>query len=97
MLELSSSLRLKFLPTYESPTTPIPRPEIRCPMPDFVGIGLPIPSIRISSFEPRTSKWVWAIPVSLAATWGIEFSLFSSGYLDVSVPRLAFSKPIYSA
>ena len=31
---------------------------------------------------------VWAVPRSLAATYGIEFSFFSSGYLDVSVPRV---------
>ncbi len=31
---------------------------------------------------------VWAYPVSLAATPGIEFSFFSSGYLDVSVRRV---------
>jgi hypothetical protein len=29
---------------------------------------------------------VWAIPISLAATDGIDFSFFSSRYLDVSVP-----------
>ena len=33
---------------------------------------------------------VWAIPISLAATDGIEVSLFSYGYLDVSVPRVRF-------
>ena len=31
---------------------------------------------------------VWAGPLSLAATRGFEFSFFSSGYLDVSVPRV---------
>ena len=31
---------------------------------------------------------VWAIPVSLATTTGITFVFFSSGYLDVSVPRV---------
>ena len=31
---------------------------------------------------------VWAVPVSLAATQGIDFSFFSSGYLDVSVHRV---------
>ena len=31
---------------------------------------------------------VWAGPLSLAATYGIEVSLFSSGYLDVSVPQV---------
>ncbi len=31
---------------------------------------------------------VWANPVSLAATQGIAFAFSSSGYLDVSVPRV---------
>ena len=31
---------------------------------------------------------VWALPISLAATLGIDVSLFSSGYLDVSVHRV---------
>ena len=31
---------------------------------------------------------VWAPPRSLAATWGITFVFSSSGYLDVSVPRV---------
>ena len=39
--------------------------------------------------EPRGARTpVWALPVSLAATPGIEFSFFSSGYLDVSVRRV---------
>ena len=33
---------------------------------------------------------VWALPVSLAATQGIDFSFFSSAYLDVSVQRVSF-------
>ena len=39
---------------------------------------------------------VWAIPVSLATTQGIEVSFLSSGYLDVSVRRLTFSHPMCS-
>jgi hypothetical protein len=31
---------------------------------------------------------VWAVPRSLAATRGIVFTFSSSGYLDVSVPRV---------
>ena len=31
---------------------------------------------------------VWAIPLSLAATDGIDFSFSSSGYLDVSVHQV---------
>ena len=30
----------------------------------------------------------WAVPRSLAATEGISVDFFSSGYLDVSVPRV---------
>jgi hypothetical protein len=37
---------------------------------------------------------VWAIPFSLATTQGVEVSFLSSGYLDVSVPQLAFTRPI---
>ena len=33
----------------------------------------------------------WALSCSLAATLDIEFSFFSSGYLDVSVRRVRFS------
>ena len=39
--------------------------------------------------EPRSARTaVWALPVSLAATPGIDVSLSSSGYLDVSVHRV---------
>ena len=31
---------------------------------------------------------VWAIPFSLATTWGIIIIFFSSSYLDVSVRRV---------
>ena len=44
---------------------------------------------RVCSPEPQHARMlVWAPPVSLAATPGIEFSFFSSGYLDVSVRRV---------
>ena len=39
--------------------------------------------------EPRDARiTVWALPISLAATLGIDFSFSSSGYLDVSVHRV---------
>ena len=39
--------------------------------------------------EPRGARTtVWALPVSLAATSGIDVSFSSSGYLDVSVHRV---------
>ena len=40
---------------------------------------------------------VWAVPLSLAATDGIDVSFFSCGYLDVSVPRVGSHPPIHSA
>ena len=41
--------------------------------------------------EPRSARTaVWALPVSLAATPGIDVSFSSSGYLDVSVHRVPF-------
>ena len=50
--------------------------------------GLPESGLRS---EPRNARIpVWALPVSLAATPRIDVSFFSSGYLDVSVPRVPF-------
>ncbi len=41
--------------------------------------------------EPRDARIpVWALPVPLAATPGIDVSFSSSGYLDVSVRRVPF-------
>ena len=39
---------------------------------------------------------VWPLTVSLATTKVIEFSFFSSGYLDVSLPRVPSYEPIDS-
>ena len=39
--------------------------------------------------EPQDARaLVWALSISLAATLEIDVSFFSSGYLDVSVPRV---------
>ena len=40
---------------------------------------------------------VWAVPLSLAATDGIDVSFYSCGYLDVSVPRVSSIPPMHSA
>ena len=41
--------------------------------------------------EPRNARIpVWPLSRSLAATKGISFDFFSSGYLDVSVHRVVF-------
>ena len=43
----------------------------------------------ITRSEPRDARIpVWALSISLAATLEIDVSFFSSGYLDVSVPRV---------
>ena len=47
--------------------------------------------------QPRsTSTPVWPLSRSLAATWEIDVSFFSWGYLDVSVHPVSFSHAIYS-
>ena len=38
----------------------------------------------------------WPGPRSLATTSGVSFDVLSSGYLDVSVPRVRFLHPMYS-
>ena len=51
----------------------------------------------LSVLQPQeASLLVWANPVSLAATQGIAFAFSSSGYLDVSVPRVCLPYPMYS-
>ena len=50
-------------------------------------------SVKVSRCGPQPRSActpVWALPRSLAATQGIDFSFSSSGYLDVSVHRLTF-------
>jgi hypothetical protein len=46
----------------------------------------------LQSYNPTYAEtfMVWADPISLAATEGITFVLFSSGYLDVSVHQVCF-------
>ena len=45
--------------------------------------------IYCRSYNPeKETLSVWAIPVSLAATKGMDFSFSSSGYLDVSVHQV---------
>ena len=45
----------------------------------------------IKSYYPGSKMDpVWALPLSLAATYGIDFSFCSSGYLDVSVLQVGY-------
>ena len=49
----------------------------------------PVRRRSLTQSEPRDARiTVWALPLSLAATDGIDISFSSSGYLDVSVPRV---------
>ena len=41
---------------------------------------------RLAPQPPKPKLKVWAVSISLAATTEIELSLFSTRYLDVSVP-----------
>ena len=51
-----------------------------------------------SPSTPRVRRLaVWPLPSSLATTKGIEFSFFSSGYLDVSLPRVPSDETIDSS
>ena len=57
--------------------------------------GLPRPfsyqsRINYAVLTPQDNPAVWALSLSLAATKEIDVSFSSSGYLDVSVPRVPF-------
>ena len=50
--------------------------------------------LLLASSAHQVSAPVWALPCSLAATGGIDFSFSSSGYLDVSVPLVYLLVPM---
>ena len=53
----------------------------------------PVSARSLMQSEPRDARTaIWALPRSLAATYGIDVSFSSSGYLDVSVPRVPLHK-----
>ena len=74
-------------------------PDYTCPMVLFPGdlqlisyTGLSpsmVPLSRGFYYLLQILVLCWAVPLSLAATGGIEVSFFSSRYLDVSVPALS--------
>ncbi len=52
----------------------------------FQNLPLATHNPTLESYNPpEETSGVWAIPISLAATDGIDFSFSSSSYLDVSV------------
>ena len=67
----------------------------------MVGLSKPLqlqfnPLKTMSATPIEKTLSVWADPISLAATKGIEFSFSSSGYLDVSVPLVYLQLPMDS-
>ena len=59
------------------------------------GVQLTIASVDAGPQPRGACSSVWAIPSSLAATMGIDLSFSSSGYLDVSVPRVPSAYAMY--
>ena len=57
------------------------------PLPN--GFCYPLQSFCQSTTPTDRSQSVWPLPLSLAATKGISVDFSSSGYLDVSVPRVS--------
>ena len=47
-----------------------------------------LPQSRMMILNPKDKSLVWPLSLSLAATQEIDVSFSSSGYLDVSVPRV---------
>ena len=66
----------------------------------MVGLSRPlrlsVSLIYAVSATPYLKDMVWALSISLAATPEIDDSFSSSGYLDVSVPRVYLPEAIYS-
>jgi hypothetical protein len=97
----------RFPPDFSCPAV------LRCQLGNFniSGTGLSPSMMRLSRrfpyksitrspvLQPRSSEEesVWAGPLSLAATKGVSVDFLSSGYLDVSVPRVVLYLPINSA
>ena len=61
-----------------------------------IALQLSYLQILTSSTPDDRSLPVWPLTVSLATTKVIEFSFFSSGYLDVSLPRVPSYEPMDS-
>ncbi len=61
------------------------------PLKDFTYKGLLPALVELSNsfYLHQIKGTVRALPVSLAATKGISVDIYSSGYLDVSVPQVS--------
>ena len=82
------------VPLYSSKITRVPLYSRK-----FISVtskGLSPAVVSFSKLFKLTYKRYWPIPPSLATTNGVSIDFFSSGYLDVSVPRVRLSIPMYS-
>ena len=86
-----ASHRISRVPRYSGTCSlSLPSPTRLSPssVPLSIGFGSAIVSCRKPSTPVVRRPPVWPLTSSLATTKVIEFSFFSSGYLDVSLPRV---------
>ena len=85
---------------------PVFRQDFTCPALLFDGRTFPSTYRAVTccggAFHPASvdlhaTEPVWAPPLSLTTTEGISVDFFSSGYLDVSVPRVSLRSTMYSS
>ena len=95
-----ASHRISRVPRY-SGTSYLSSPSLTGLSPSSVRISTRFRSAIVRSRSPATPcvrrLMVWPLTSSLATTKVIEFSFFSSGYLDVSLPRVPLSWTIDSS
>ena len=88
---LPASHRIPRVPRYSGAICPCPT-SLTGLSPSLAGLSRPFSSpivvCRCSSTPSVRRPSVWPLSSSLATTKEIEFSFFSSGYLDVSLPRV---------
>ena len=86
-----ASHRISRVPRY-SGTSCLSSPSPTGLSPSLIRLSKRFGSAIFGLWRPATPgvrrPLVWPLPSSLATTKGIEFSFFSSGYLDVSLPRV---------
>ena len=94
-----SSVRISRVPTYSGLRSRLQNFVYR----NFTFFVVPFQILRLSirllcrgPYPSPIMGLVWAGPISLATTLGITIVFFSSGYLDVSVPRVPLIRLYYS-
>ena len=63
-----------------------------------IHLAVELVTLLTRSYNPQSaSTWVWAVPISLAATFGISVIYFPPGTEMVHFPGLAHTRLFYSA